>query len=418
MTDSHSLPDQLRRYADLIVRVGLNLQPEQHLAVTARGVAPDMAPLLRLIAAAAYDAGAYHVDVIQLDPHIERHRLKRASDASLAYVPAWSVKRVMDVVERGGATLGVVALDPDLLAEQDPARVAATSRASMKASQPYFEALGHSRMNWLGVDVPSAAWAALVFPDLPAETRLARLWEVLVHILRLDQPDPVAAWRAHIAALNARCDFLNARRYRALRFMGPGTDLTVGLARHHRWAGGSERTTSGIDFTPNLPTEEVFTLPDRRLTEGIVRASKPLSLRGTLVEEFSLTFREGKVVDLTAARGEETLRRLVATDEGAGRLGEVALVPASSPIAQLGLLFYSTLLDENAASHLALGRGLEITTSAGAEISQSDFAALGGNLSDVHVDFMIGSDEMDVDGITASDREEALMRGGEWVTTI
>jgi aminopeptidase len=272
-------------------------------------------------------------------------------------------------------------------------------------------------MTWLGVNVPSPEWAALVFPDLPAEMRLGRLWEALFQILRLDRPDPIEAWRAHIAALNARCDFLNSRRYRALRFRGPGTDLTVGLARQHRWAGGSEKTTSGIAFTPNLPTEEVFSLPDRRRTAGVVRASMPLSLRGVVIEDFSLTFREGKVVDLQAARGEETLRRLVATDEGAARLGEVALVPASSPIARQDILFYSTLLDENAASHLALGRGLEIATTAGDALTPADFEALGGNRSAIHVDFMIGSVELDVDGIAADGPEEALMRGGEWVTT-
>jgi aminopeptidase len=377
-----------------------------------------MVPLLRLITEAAYDVGAYHVDVILADPHTDRIRLERASEPSLVHVPAWSLKRSMDVIERGGATVSVVAPEPDLLASQDPARVAALSRAAARASQPFFDALGRSQMNWLGVNVPSEAWADLVFPDLPAEQRMTHLWEALIQILRLDRPDPIAAWRNHVAALNARCDFLNTRRYRALRFSGPGTDLTIGLADDHRWAGGSELTQSGIEFTPNLPTEEVFTLPDRRVAEGVVRSSKALSLRGVLIEDFSLTFQDGKVVNLRAARGEETLRRLIATDEGASRLGEVALVPASSPIARQNLLFYSTLLDENAASHLALGRGLEIATSAGPKISQEDYMALGGNLSDIHVDFMVGSDEMDVDGIAANGREEALMRGGEWVTTI
>ena len=289
-----------------------------------------------------------------------------------------------------------------------------SSRSAALANKPVSDALGRGAMNWLSLAVPSPAWAAQVFPDLPPEEQQPQLWESIFGVLRLNEPDPVAAWRSHIDRLVARGRYLSDKQYDALSFTGPGTDLSVGLASQHIWQGGSASTESGIEFTPNLPTEEIFTLPHRERTEGIVRATKPLSLRGVLVEDFSLVFHKGKVVDIEAAQGKEMLRKLIDTDAGAGRLGEVALVPHSSPISSSGLVFLHSLYDENAACHVALGQAYKFSHKDGPTLSSEAFIAAGGNESAIHVDFMIGSQEMDVDGITNGGDREPLLRAGEW----
>jgi aminopeptidase len=321
----------------------------------------------------------------------------------------------MAIVEQGGAVMTISASDPNLLAGQDPDRIAMVSRAAALAGKPINEALGRGAINWLALSIPSPAWAALVFPDLPFEKQQQQLWDSIFEVLRLNEPDPVSAWRKHIDQLVARCRLLSEKQYNALKFTGPGTDLTVGLVPHHVWQGGSAATQSGIQFTPNLPTEEVFTLPHRDRTEGVVRATKPLSLRGVLVEDFSITFHEGRVVHIEAAHGVEMLQKLIDTDPGAGHLGEVALVPHSSPISSTGLLFLNTLYDENAASHIALGQAYKFTHQEGPALTNDAFTAAGGNESAIHVDFMIGSQELDVDGISAAGDRQPLLRDGEWV---
>jgi aminopeptidase len=270
--------------------------------------------------------------------------------------------------------------------------------------------------NWCIVAWPGQAWAAKVFPGLPPAEQVARLWDVLFDVCRLNAPDPVAAWRIHIDNLLARSAFLNRQRYAALHFIGPGTDLTVGLPPGHLWHSAEATTTRGITFTPNLPTEEVFTLPHRQRVEGVVTSTMPLSYGGTLIEGIRLAFREGQVVEAAATRGEAVLRNVLAADEGAGRLGEVALVPQSSPIARQGRLFYRTLLDENAASHIALGGAYKLSLAGGAALSDDEFAAAGGNTSVVHLDFMIGSAQVDVSAVRDDGSTEALMRAGEWVS--
>jgi len=253
-----------------------------------------------------------------------------------------------------------------------------------------------------------------VFPDLPAEQQADALWRAIVRFCRLDAPDPIAAWQAHISTLAARRDYLNGKRFDALRYRGPGTDLTVGLPAGHLWVSARSISRAGIEFTANLPTEEVFTMPHRDRVDGTVAATKPLAHGGSLIEEFSLTFANGRVVDLHAARGEDVLRKIVEADEGAARLGEIALVPQDSPIAQSGVLFYNTLFDENAASHLALGSAYKFTMAAGAGMTADEFGRAGGNVSTMHVDFMVGSANLDVDGIDGGGGSEPLMRGGCW----
>lgn len=402
----------LSRYADLIIRVGLNLQPGQRLIVRAP---LEAAPLARLVAAAAYDLGSPLVDVVYSDPQLVLTRFQHAPADSFAEVSQWWVQAGLEFVENGHALLSIAGTDPDLLKDVDPALIATTRKAEGQVGAPLSRLVSADAINWCVVAYATPAWAARVFPDLSPEEQQNRLWEAIFAAVRLDAADPVAAWQAHSDDLLARTAMLNQRQYTALHFTGPGTDLTVGLPYNHHWIGGAAPTALGFSNIANMPTEEVFTAPHRKRVDGVVRATMPLSLSGKLVDEFSVTFEKGRVVDVSAKKGEALLRSLIETDEGAARLGEVALVPAGSPISRRGILFYNTLFDENAASHIALGRAYRNCIDGCEGLEDEDFAALGGNSSSTHVDFMIGSAEVDVDGITGDGTAEPLMRRGEWV---
>lgn len=405
---------KLRQYAELAVRVGLNIQPGQNLGLVGRGSGQELISFMRLVVENAYQVGAAYVDAMILDDHYDLIRLQHAGMDSLDYYPVWPNDRLMAIIDQGGAVMSITAGDPNLLAGQDPAKIAIASRAAAMARKPASEALGRGAMNWLSLSIPSPAWAAQVFPNMPVEEQQSNLWQSAFEVLRLNEPDPITAWRSHIDQLVARCYILSIKQFSSLQFHGPGTDLSVGLVPQHIWQGGSASTENGIKFTPNLPTEEIFTLPHRDRVEGVVKATKPFSLRGVLIEDLCLTFNSGKVVDIVATKGQEMLQRLITTDDGADRLGEVALVPHSSPISSTGILFFDTLYDENAASHIALGQAYKFSLENGPSLSNEEFIATGGNESAVHVDFMIGSEEMDVDGITIDGKREALMRQGEW----
>jgi aminopeptidase len=280
--------------------------------------------------------------------------------------------------------------------------------------RPFREHISRNETNWAVVAAASVGWARKIFPGVPPETAVSQLWDAIWKMTRLDALDPVAAWETHLASLSARAEYLNRKRYDALKYKGPGTDLTLGLPEGHLWVSGRTKTRNGIPFTANLPTEEVFSIAHKDRVDGVVRSSKPLSYGGTLIDGFTLTFEKGRVTKMTADRNGDMLQRLLDTDEGARRLGEVALVPHSSPIAHSGLLFYNTLFDENAASHVALGNAYKFTLSGGNEMNQEDFEKAGGNRSAIHVDFMIGSGDLDVDGIRQDGSAEPLMRKGEW----
>jgi aminopeptidase len=280
--------------------------------------------------------------------------------------------------------------------------------------RPVSEQIERNATNWLVLAAATPAWAARIFPEVAVTEQVDRLWESIFAMCRVDTPDPAAAWRAHVADLVARRNYLNAKGYIALHYRGPGTDLTVGLPKRHLWDSASMPSQQGIEFIANVPTEEVFTLADRNRVEGTVTASRPLSYGGTLIDSFSVTFAAGRAVDVHAARGETVLRSLIDTDDGAGRLGEVALVPHSSPISQTGRIFLNTLIDENAASHLAFGAAYRFSLQGAESLSDEAFAAAGGNTSLVHVDFMIGSEDLDVDGITEEGTAEPVMRRGDW----
>jgi aminopeptidase len=415
-----AIPDfdrKLANYADLAIKVGLNLQPGQRLLITnvsSGGVVLEAAPMVRQTAAAAYRAGARFVDVVWADEPLRLMRFERAPRDSFEEYSTWQVAAALEYIARGDAVLSLKADDPDLLRRQDPALVGLARKVAWQKLAPILEHIERNATNWVVIAAATPAWAARIFPEVPAAEQVDRLWESIFTICRLDASDPVAAWRAHIANLTARREYLNGKRYSALHFTGPGTDLTVGLPKGHMWNSAGMPSQQGIEFIANLPTEEVFTLGDRGRAEGTVTASRPLSYGGTVIEDFALTFAGGRAVSATAARGEGLLRSLIDTDDGAGRLGEVALVPHSSPISQTGRLFLNTLIDENAASHLAFGSAYRFSLRGTADLSDEAFAAAGGNASLVHVDFMIGSGELDVDGITEVNAVEPVMRGGEW----
>jgi aminopeptidase len=412
--------ESMRVYSELIVRVGINLRAGQRLLIIGPlangGASLEAAPLIRQIVVAAYRAGAPLVEVLWGDEELLLARFEHAPRESFALFSDWLPRALVEHVEHDHAVLSVYANDPDQLKDQDPERITAVQQATARGVRQFREHISRNQINWTVVAAAGTRWAAKVFPDAPSDQQVPKLWDAIAALCRLDRPDPIAAWEQHLASLASRRDFLNARRYTALKYSGPGTSLTLGLPEGHLWVAGRSFSRSGIEFAPNLPTEEVFTIAHKDRVEGTVRSTKPLSYGGTLIEGFTLRFEQGRVVNVAADRGQDVLQQLIDTDDGAGRLGEVALVPHSSPISQSGRLFYNTLFDENAASHVALGSAYKFTLDGGETMDEQTFARAGGNRSAVHVDFMIGSGALDIDGVQASGVVEPLMRSGEWTS--
>lgn len=407
----------LKKYAELAVKVGLNLQPGQKLIMQHLrngGVPIQTAAFVRELVDSAYKAGSPLVEVQWRDDDLLFSRLKYAPRDSFGDFPTYLAKGIMDVIDSGGAMFTVSAIDPDLYAGQDPEILDQMQRAFLDAWKPISAHIGKNTMNWNLLSVPVQGWAAKIFPDIPEAEQMPALWDAIFKICRVYEEDPVAAWKSHLENLQKHSDYLNGKSYRELHYRAPGTDLKMVLPEGHIWRSAGFETQSGIPFTANIPTEEVFTLPDRRYTEGTVRSTRPLVYTGNVIDNFSLTFKEGKVVDFSAEEGEDILRSLISTDEGAGMLGEVALVPNSSPISQSGLLFYNTLLDENASCHIALGAAYRFSLESGEKMTGEEFAERGGNNSLVHSDFMLGSGDLDIDGVLPSGEVEAIFRSGEW----
>jgi aminopeptidase len=407
-----TLEEKLDRLAEVAVKVGLGLKEGQELIMSAP---MDALPLARKITEQAYKAGARLVTTFYGDDASALARFQYAPDASFDYAPTWLQDGIANGFRSGAARLAIAGANPALLARQDPAKVARANVAASKAGKPAMELITRHEINWTIVAAATPDWAKLVFPDEPVETAVAKLWEAIFASSRVNVEDPVTEWKQHGERLKKRVDMLNAKRFSALHFKGAGTDLKVGLADDHLWAGGGTTAGNGIYCQPNIPTEECFTTPHKDRVDGTVRASKPLSHQGTLIENIAVRFEGGKIVEATATAGEDVLNRLISTDEGARRLGEVALVPHNSPIAQSGILFWNTLFDENAASHIALGQAYSTCLIGGEKMDSAQLASLGANESLIHVDWMIGSAEMDVDGINADGTAEPLMRQGAWV---
>ncbi len=403
----------LDRLAEVAVRVGLGLKPGQEVVMTAP---LEAVPLARRITEHAYRAGASLVTTLLSDEEATLMRFRHGKDESFDTASAWLYEGMAAAFRNGAARLAIVGEDPSLLAKEDPEKVSRANRARSKAYMPALSLISNFDINWTIVSAATPAWAKAVFPDDPQEVAVARLWRAIFSASRVDTPDPIAAWEAHNASLQARTRMLNEKNYAALHFRGPGTDLRVGLADGHEWNGGSARAKNGIVCNANIPTEEVFTTPHKGRVDGTVASTKPLSYQGTLIQDIQVRFEGGRIVEGRARTGEAVLNKVLDTDEGARRLGEVALVPYSSPISQSGLLFYNTLFDENASSHIALGQAYSKCIRGGGAMSEEELASRGANRSLIHIDWMIGSNRVDVDGISADGRAEPLMRGGEWVT--
>jgi aminopeptidase len=411
---SLSFDEKLDRLAEVAVRIGLNLRAGQELVLSAP---IEALPLVRRVTEHAYRTGALLVTTFYGDDPCVLSRYQHAPDASFDYAPVWLQEAIATAFKNGAARMAIAGANPALLAGQDPAKVSRANIAASKASKPAMELITRHEINWTIVAAATPEWAKLVYPNEPVEQAVAKLWEAIFVASRITGDDPVAEWQAHGVRLKERVDTLNAKRYAALHFKSHdgSTDLTVGLADQHLWAGGGTTAGNGVYCQPNIPTEECFTTPHKDRVDGVVRASKPLSHNGTLIEDIRCRFEGGKIVEASATAGEEALNRLISTDDGARQLGEVALVPASSPISAAGILFWNTLFDENAASHIALGKAYSTCLIGGEKMGEDELAKLGANDSLIHVDWMIGSAEMDVDGVSASGATEPLMRAGEWV---
>ena len=403
----------LSKYADVIVRIGLNVRKDQILSI--RGILED-APLIRKVTASAYKAGAKYVDVLWNDEPSARLRFEHADPESITYLPDWIFQRYEEYMKNGEAELAIASTDPDLFAGIDSDLLAKSRKARMLKFEPLRKYDDIS--NWCVVASAAPSWAKKVFPGMPVEEAQDKLWAAIFKACRIDTPDPVAAWQAHTDRLTKYKDYLNNKRYTALHYQAPGTDLTIGLPEKQVWSGAQESFKNGITCTVNIPTEEVFTAPHKDNVNGYVKATLPLNLGGTLIEDFTVTFENGRAVQLTAKKGEADLRKLLEMDENASHLGEAALVPDSSPIKQSGILFYNTLFDENASCHIAFGNAYRTSITGGTDMTDDEFAAAGGNKSLVHTDFMIGSSKMDIDGIKADGTREPVMRSGEWAIDV
>jgi aminopeptidase len=397
--------ERLRRYAELAVRVGANVQPGQDVVVRCL---VEHAEIARAVTREAYRAGARHVVVLYTDLHLARAAIEFGPEAELG----WSPPYLLDLVRRWGDERPAVILltgtpDPDLLADLDPSLVGRSEQREFRAA--YLEQIAARHVNWVIVSAPNEGWATQVFGEPDVE----RLWGAVSTVMRLDAPDPVQAWRAHGEQLEARAAELTSRGFAAVRFRGPGTDLIVGLIPESRWQCAIFTTAAGIEHIPNMPTEEIFTTPDWRRTEGHVRSTAPLIAAGARVTDLEVRFEGGRIVEVNASAGAEIIREQLATDTQAGYLGEVALVDGSSTVKRTGLVFFETLFDENATCHVAYGDGIRTAISAD-EASSDELLARGVNVSGVHTDFMIGGETVEVDGLDESGRATPIIRSDVW----
>ena len=404
-------PQKLDRLAEVAVKVGLNLQKGQDLVLTSPLAA---LPLVRRIAHHAYKAGAGVVTPIFSDEEMTLGRFKDAHDKSFDKAASWLYEGMARAYANGAARLAIAGDNPSLLANEDPAKVSRVNKATSLAYQPALEKIAGFDINWNIVSYPNPSWATVVFPDLPIIEATKKLADAIFAASRVDKPDAIGAWKDHNANLKKHAKWLNDQRFSALHYSGPGTDLTIGLADGHEWQGGASKAKNGVICNPNIPTEEVFTTPHAHRVEGYVSSTKPLSYQGTLIDKIKVRFEKGRIVEAHASKGEKVLQQILDTDEGARHLGEVALVPNSSPISASGLLFYNTLFDENAACHIALGQCYSKCFLKGAALSKEQIEKQGGNKSLIHIDWMIGSGEVDIDGITADGKKVPVFRKGEW----
>ncbi len=401
----------LEKYAELGVKIGVNIQEGQDLLIRASLSAADF---VRKITKVAYETGAKNVIVEWNDDEVTKIRYHHAPEESFDEFPLWKAQGFEQMAENGTAFLSIVSQDPDLLKGVDPERIKRANIAQGKALEKWRESILSDKVSWTVLATPSVAWAKKVFPEGTTEEQVEKLWEAIFKATRVDQMDPLAAWNEHNLNLQNKVEYLNAKKYKKLHYKAKGTDLTIELPAKHLWVGGGGDNQAGVNFMANMPTEEVFTLPTKDGINGYVTSSKPLSYGGNLIDNFTLTFENGKIVDYKAETGYETLKGLIETDEGSHFLGEVALVPYDSPISNLNIIFYNTLFDENASCHLAIGNAYASCLEGGTTMSKEELVENGANQSITHVDFMIGSADLDIDGETEDGQLETVFRNGNW----
>ncbi|HAP8432111.1 TPA: aminopeptidase [Enterococcus faecium] len=401
----------LKKYARLIAETGVATE-KGHTVVLQISV--DQAPLARLITQEAYKLGAAEVIVQWTDDQIQREFLLHAATDRIENVPQSKIDQADEWLEKGASRISVVSAGPDAFAGVDSQRVASYQAAAGKALMNLRKATQANKVSWTVVAAAGKQWAAKVFPDLPEEEQVDALWDQIFKTTRVYEEDPVLAWKKHDEKLAKKAEELNQEQFSALHYTAPGTDIIIGLPKNHLWEGAGSYNARGKKFMANMPTEEVFTAPDSHRVDGYISSTKPLSYAGTIISGMKFTFKDGKVVDFSAEQGEDVLAKLLDTDEGARRLGEVALVPDPSPISQSGIIFFNTLFDENASNHLALGSAYAFSVKGGTEMSDEELAEAGLNRSQTHVDFMVGSDKMDIDGIREDGSTVPIFRNGDW----
>ena len=400
-----------QKYADLALQVGVNLQKGQALMINAP---LEGAEFKKLVEKRAYELGAKDVHINWMDDDLTLWKYQHAPDEVIGTYPEWRVKLHDEMCEDGAAVLQIRATNPDLLKDIEPSRVAMANKAAAEALVNFRKYTMNDKIPWSIISIPSRDWAQKIFPDKSPEEAVENLWDAILKIVRVDQEDPIAAWEEHNKTLHRANDILTEKNYKKLIFKAPGTALEIELPEGHIWKGGSAVAETGVTFNPNMPTEEVFTLPHKYGVNGTVSSTKPLQYGGSLIDNFQLTFKDGKVVDFKAEVGEEVLKHLLDSDEGARRLGEVALVPHESPVSQSGLIFYNTLFAENASCHIALGKAYPTNLKGGSNMSLEELDKHGVNDSLVHVDFMIGSENLDIDGVLQDGTTEPVFRNGTW----
>jgi aminopeptidase len=404
-----SFDQQLKKYAELAIQVGINLQKGQLLYISAP---VQSAEFTRIVVETAFANGAKDVYVEWHDEHVRHARLHSADLTALTDIPDWMLDRRLEYAQKNGAFLHILAEDPELMKDVDPTRIAAMMKHLRQKLSPAIEYTMSSIVAWSIVAIPTTAWATKVFAH--SEDAVEKLWEAIFKVTRINQEDPIAAWKSHVESLKTRKDLLNEMHFTSLHFISEGTDLKITLPDKHYWQGGAKNNAVGTSFVANIPTEEVFTLPARSGVNGTVKSTMPLNYMGNLIEGITLTFKDGKVVDYAATSGFEVLKGLLETDEGALHLGEVALVPYHSPISDLGILFYNTLFDENAACHLAFGRAYPTSLVGGPEMSEEDRIKEGANHSLIHIDFMIGGPDTEITGLLTDGKTVQIFKDGNW----
>lgn len=402
---------KLEKYAELVVKVGVNIQPNQVLTIN---TTIDSAPLVRLITKKAYEVGAKFVNINWSDDCVNRTRYELAPEDTFNEHPKHRAAELIELAQEGGAFLSIVSSSPSLMQGIDSSRIANQQKASSIALQPYRKMMMSDQVSWCVIAAPSQGWADMVFPNEEKENRIPLLWEAIFKAVRVDLENPIEAWVEHNDTLHTKVDYLNNKKYKKLHYLAPGTDLTIELPEKHLWCGAGSVNVKGHEFMANMPTEEVFTLPKKDGVNGFVSSTKPLSYGGNIIDEFTVTFENGRIIKTEAKVGQEILEKLVETDEGSHYLGEVALVPHFSPISESNILFYNTLFDENASNHLAIGNGYAFCLDGGKTMSQEELKENGCNESLTHVDFMIGSDKMDIYGVLEDGTKELVFKQGNW----